>query len=80
MGCGRRDPKRDMLRIVGLAGEGLRFDAAQRAGGRGGYLHRREDCWNRFGRRKGMIRSLRVAADSASRAALVQELRLHADR
>ena len=78
MGCGAFAPQRELLRIVRTAAGELRLDAARRAGGRGGYLHQRSDCWTRFAKRKGALRSLRAAVDRPARAALVAELQLDA--
>ncbi len=65
-----------MLRVVRDTSGGLMIDSSRRAGGRGGYLHRAEDCWARFLRRKGMVRSLRAAIDRPARAALVSKLQI----
>lgn len=74
LGCGARDAKTEMLRIV-LAGEGgLALDAHQLQGGRGGYLHRRSACWSDFSRRKGLVRALKATVDRAARAAFVAGL------
>lgn len=78
MGCGATAPQRDLLRIVRTPAGELRLDDARRAGGRGGYLHRRSDCWARFAKRKGALRSLRAAVDRLARAALIAELQPHA--
>jgi len=64
-----------MLRIVGVAGHGLALNTGRNRTGRGGYLHRDEECWTRFAGRKGMVRSLGVSVDRAARATLVGRLR-----
>jgi predicted RNA-binding protein YlxR (DUF448 family) len=74
LGCGARDPQRALWRIVRDDGGGLRPDVERRLGGRGGYLHPRPDCWGRFARRKGLVRSLRASVDRPARAALVAQL------
>lgn len=78
MGCGASAPQRELLRIVRTAEGDLRQDGARRAGGRGGYLHQRSDCWARFAKRKGTLRSLRAVVDRPARAALIAELQLNA--
>ena len=80
LGCGRRDPQVAMLRIVWNPPEGLLLDAGCDRGGRGGYLHSDEGCWDRFARRKGMLRSLRTAVDRTARATLVDQLRMKVGR
>jgi predicted RNA-binding protein YlxR (DUF448 family) len=75
MGCGATDPQHSLLRITRDRGTGaLTVDAERRGAGRGGYLHPRPDCWVRFARRKGPLRSLRVSVDRPARAALVDQL------
>jgi predicted RNA-binding protein YlxR (DUF448 family) len=78
MGCGTPAPQRELLRIVRTPDGEVRLDAARRAGGRGGYLHRHADCWARFAKRKGSLQSLRAAVDRPARAALVAGLQLDA--
>lgn len=60
-----------MVRIVRDAAGELHLDERRTAPGRGGYLHRSADCWTRFARGKGMIRSLGSAVERTARAALV---------
>jgi hypothetical protein len=74
LGCGVADPQSALLRFVRDGGGALRLDVQRRAGGRGGYLHRRPECWARFTRRKGPVRSLRAVIDRPARAALVAQL------
>ena len=74
MGCGTAAPQGGLLRVVRTADGGLALDATRRAGGRGGYLHRSRECWDRFAKRKGPLRSLRAAVDRPARAALVAVL------
>ncbi len=79
LGCGAVDQQAAMLRIVRTPDGRLALDAARRAGGRGGYLHRQSACWVEFARRKGLVRSLRAPADRAVRSALVTELECRAE-
>ena len=74
LGCGVADPQSALLRIVRDSAGTLRLDTKRRAGGRGGYLHRSGECWARFTKRKGLVRSLRAAIDRPARAALVAQL------
>lgn len=79
MGCGATAPRRELLRIV-RDDAGLRLDAAQGAGGRGGYLHRRAECWAGFAKRRGPLRSLRAAIDRPARTALIAQLQIDAGK
>ena len=74
LGCGEIDAQGALIRIVRDPAGILVIDAQRRAGGRGGYLHPRPDCWARFRQRKGPVRSLRAAVDRPARMALVELL------
>jgi len=71
VGCGQRAPQAALLRFVAGA-DGL--ELSRRAPGRGAYLHRRPECWAAFTRRRGPVRSLRIAAARAERERLVAML------
>jgi hypothetical protein len=73
VGCGARAPQDALIRMTWHEGA-LRPDGVERAGGRGGYLHRRAACWQAFVVRRGSIRSLRAPVPRAAREALVHEL------
>jgi predicted RNA-binding protein YlxR (DUF448 family) len=78
MGCGATAPQGRLLRVIRTADGALQLDTPRRAGGRGGYLHRSRNCWDRFAKRKGPLRSLRATVDRPARAALVATLLLDA--
>ena len=73
VGCGERAPKPALQRFTAER-DGLRLDPAQRALGRGGYLHLRAECLRRFARATGPVRSLRRTPTVAARRQLVAEL------
>jgi uncharacterized protein len=77
MGCMARDSKAAMERIAAIRGA-LSLDIERRLPGRGGYLHRRPECLERFVRSKVKeFRSLRrpVAIDERRKIAeLIQRL------
>jgi uncharacterized protein len=75
LGCVQRAPQRELSRIALNADGQLAIDRARRAGGRGGYLHANESCWEQFSSRKGHVRSLARAIDKPTRLALVTALR-----
>ena len=72
-GCAERAPKTTLLRFVG-ADEGLAADPAQRAMGRGAYLHRDARCYDAFVRRRGPVRSLRRSVGRLERERFVAAL------
>jgi hypothetical protein len=74
VGCGAVSPQAELLRFVRLPDGRLALDAARRAPGRGGYLHRAPACWQRFRQRGGPVRSLRATVDRADRAAFIEHL------
>jgi predicted RNA-binding protein YlxR (DUF448 family) len=72
-GCAGRAPKATLLRFVGR-GDGLSPDPAQRAAGRGAYLHRDPQCFDAFVRRRGPVRSLRRSVGRPERERFVAAL------
>ena len=79
MGCGRKAHKSDLLRFVVDEEGKILFDAAQQAPGRGGYLCRREACFEQaVKRRRVSVRFRRdVKVDAPSLTHLVPEQFLH---
>jgi predicted RNA-binding protein YlxR (DUF448 family) len=73
VGCGGRDEKRTLRRLV-RSGAGLALDPAQRAPGRGAYLHPRHGCVEAFARRRGGVRSLRWTPPAGERARIAAAL------
>lgn len=75
LGCAQRAPQGALLRIAAKPDGMLAIDSARRLGGRGGYLHRQESCWQQFASRKGHVRSLGRAIDKTARLAVIATLR-----
>lgn len=73
VGCGERAAKPTLHRFVAER-DGLRLDPAQRAAGRGGYLHLQAECVRRFARATGPVRSLRRTPTVAARRELAAQL------
>jgi predicted RNA-binding protein YlxR (DUF448 family) len=79
IGCMRRDFKPKMVRIV-LGASGPTIDEAARMPGRGGYLHRRAECLERFERSKiKEFRSLRRALALDERRKIAELIRTRLD-
>ncbi|HEY1621580.1 MAG TPA: YlxR family protein [Streptosporangiaceae bacterium] len=63
VGCGARTAKSEMLRLVAV-GNDIVPDVVARLPGRGAYLHRSQECWERAQRRKALTRALRAPGAS----------------
>ncbi len=75
VGCGAKEPKRQLLRVV-LAPDGApRFDPTGRSPGRGAYIHPVEACVLAAGRGRQLAHALHARADPGWAASLVGELR-----
>jgi predicted RNA-binding protein YlxR (DUF448 family) len=61
-----------MIRLA-LAEQG-RVEMNDRSG-RGGYLHRTEDCWRRFLNRKSHFRAFRTEISKAAKETLIRQLK-----
>jgi len=57
-GCGRRAPKRELIRLV--ARDGVLVEAARGAPGRGVYTCRRLTCFERAASRRAFARTLKT--------------------
>ena len=47
VGCRKIRPKREMVRIVCTPNQGVKIDESGKASGRGAYLCREKQCWER---------------------------------
>ncbi len=70
LGCDSND-RRDRLERFAVVDGRLAWSQGLGSRGRGGYLHRRQECLDRFVSRKPFLRSLRVSVDRVERARLV---------
>lgn len=73
MGCGGRARQAELLRLAVAADDRLTV-VSGRHSGRTGYLHRQQQCWDRFAARKGLVRSLGRNLGTTPRATFVQQL------
>jgi predicted RNA-binding protein YlxR (DUF448 family) len=75
-----RDAQAAMVRLAAVEGV-VRVDSGRRLGGRGGYLHPRRECLDRFARARAReFRSLRVALDRGTRELITRMLQERLDR
>ena len=47
VGCRKIRPKREMVRVVRTPNQGVKIDESGKASGRGAYLCRERQCWER---------------------------------
>ena len=72
LGCGARERKELLVRLI-VNGAG-QLEAADH-GQRGGYLHRRMECWSGFISRKSHFRAFRVEVAKPVKEKLLRELK-----
>jgi predicted RNA-binding protein YlxR (DUF448 family) len=73
LGCGEQADRSQLIRLrVGAKGDLIADDTGT---GRGGYLHRSEQCWTKFTRRKSVYRAFHVEIGKSEKEKLVQELK-----
>jgi len=72
LGCGARERKAQLVRLIVNAANQLEF-AAQ--GQRGGYLHPRAECWIGFAGRKSHFRAFRVEVAKPAKEKLLRDLK-----
>jgi predicted RNA-binding protein YlxR (DUF448 family) len=73
LGCGGRDDKRELIRLHAETSGELVIDAT--GAGRGGYLHRSQECWRRFVRRKSVYRAFHIEIGKTAKEKLVDSLK-----
>ena len=74
-----RDAQAAMVRLAAVGGV-VHADEDRRLGGRGGYLHARRECLERFARaRTREFRSLRIALDRGARELITRILQERLD-
>lgn len=73
MGCGGRDDQGALLRLVVQEDGALRVDRLGK--GRGGYLHKAQDCWGAFLRKKKVYRTFHLEVGREAREKLILSLR-----
>ena len=71
LGCGARDDQRALIRLTVTAEGDLKIDERQ---GRGGYLHRSQDCWRAFLARRSQYRAFRIEIGRTQKEELLREL------
>jgi len=70
--CRAVRPKRELVRVVRTPENEIVVDETGKRAGRGAYLCRRRDCWERALARRQLERSLKVSLTAEARA-LLQE-------
>ncbi len=73
LGCGVRDNKKNLLRLVATTSGELIVD--QMGTGRGGYLHEKGTCWEAFLGKKKVYRAFHLEIGREARGKLIQGLR-----
>ncbi len=73
--CGQIKPKREMVRLVCVAGDAVEIDPIGKKAGRGAYLCRLADCWTTGFKGNRVERALRTNLGQESRKRLVEELK-----
>ena len=62
--CGRKGPKGDLVRVVRAPDGSTSVDVTGRANGRGAYLCRQPECWDKGLAKRALEKSLRKAVSS----------------
>ena len=61
IGCGEMKNKKEMIRVLKTAEDGIVIDETGRKNGRGAYICPSMDCFRKAGKGKGLERSLKMA-------------------
>lgn len=74
IGCGRRAPKRELIRVVRTPGGEVHVDRTGRANGRGAYLCDDVSCLEKAIRRHSLARALKCEVPGEVSEALRREM------
>lgn len=74
VGCGEMIAKKDMIRIIKTKDGEVKLDSTGKENGRGAYLHRRKECYDRAVKGKGLERSFKTSIASDIYERLGKEL------
>ncbi len=73
-GCQEMKSKKEMIRILRTAQDGIVLDATGRKNGRGAYLCPSMDCFNKAVKNKGLERSLKEKVPEETYESLKREI------
>ncbi|MFQ3535423.1 MAG: YlxR family protein [Aggregatilineales bacterium] len=68
--CRQTAPKRNLIRLVRTADQGVQVDPSGKRNGRGAYLCQRLACWQRAIQGEALAKALRTTLTQADRAQL----------
>ena len=70
IGCRKKRPKWEMVRIVRTADRGVEIDETEKKSGRGAYLCRRQECWDMALKKGRLEHALKTSLTDEAEAAL----------
>lgn len=74
--CGQTKPKRELIRIVRTPEGNIEIDPVGKKAGRGAYLCRRTECWEKAFAKGAITRALGQSPSEAEKARLRDQLHL----
>lgn len=77
-GCGLVQPKRQMVRVVRTVEGNVEVDPTGKRAGRGAYLCRKRECWEKALQRSALGRALKCEISQGDRDGLLRHGRLFA--
>lgn len=80
IGCGEMKSKREMLRVLRTTEDEIILDATGRKNGRGAYLCRSADCFQKAVKSRGLERSLKTMIPAEVYESLEKEIKKFAEK
>lgn len=80
IGCGEMKSKREMLRVLRTTEDEIILDATGRKNGRGAYLCRSTDCFQKAVKSRGLERSLKTMIPAEVYESLEKEIEKFAEK
>jgi predicted RNA-binding protein YlxR (DUF448 family) len=75
VGCGERNGKKEMVRILKTADGAICLDITGKKNGRGAYLCKQKECLRKIRKNKGLERSFKVSIPEEVYDALEEEFK-----
>jgi predicted RNA-binding protein YlxR (DUF448 family) len=76
IGCMQTKPKRELVRVVRTPDGHIEIDPTGKKPGRGAYLCRRAECWEKALSKGALTRALQVAPSEEEKARLRDQMKL----
>lgn len=80
VGCGEMKPKKEMMRVLKTADEGILLDTTGKKNGRGAYICKSVECLEKALANHGLERSFKMKIPKETMENLLKEMKMFAEQ